>query len=104
LVKRPVDYIESCFIVDDVSVVVGGVVGVLVGGGVVGGVVVGGGGVVVVVSALYPPPMVVSGLVLLAVSIGVLGADAGGGVFRAVSDGETRPVSGGACPTLLSFW
>ena len=85
--------------------VVGGVVGVLVGGGVVGGVVVGGGAVVVVVSALYPPPPVlVSGLVLVAVSIGVFGADAGGGVFRAVSDGETRPVSGGACPTLLSFW
>jgi hypothetical protein len=96
LLECPVLYIESCFIVDDVSVVVGG--------GVVGGVVVGGG-VAMVVSALYPPPALVSGLVLVAVSIGVLGADAGGGRLRAVSEGETRPVSGGGvCPPLFSFW
>jgi hypothetical protein len=93
--KHPEFYIESCRIVDDVSVVVGGV---LVGAGVVGDVVV-------VVSALYPPVMLVSGVVLVAVSIGVLGADVGGGRLRAVSEAETRPVSGGVCPTFsFSFW
>jgi hypothetical protein len=66
--------------VDDVS----GVVGVLVGGGVVGG------GAAIVVSRLA------------AVSIG---AGAGGGRLGAVSEGETLPVSGGACPTpLFSLW
>src|SRR5262249_23619389 len=80
-------YIESCFIVDDVSVVGGG-------GGVGAGAMV--------VSALYPPPpMLVSGLDFVAVS---MGAGAGGGRLRAVSAGETRPVSGGGdCPALFSL-
>jgi len=75
--------------VDDVSVVVGGAVG----------------GAIRVVSGLYPPPAVVVSGFRLAVSIGVFGADDGGGRLRAVSDGETLPVSGGAFPTpLFSFW
>jgi hypothetical protein len=62
----------------------------------------GGGVLTLVVSGLYPPPPAAPGFMLL-VSVGVVGPAGAGGAARAVSEGETRPVSGGAWPTPLSL-
>src|SRR5215467_13960323 len=97
-------YIESCFIpVRLVSTVVGGAMW-LVSGVVRGAMWLVSGVAGVIVLVVSNAPLVVSGFMRV-VFVSIVPV-AGGVPALLVSDGDTRPVSGAACPVVLSllFW